>query len=306
MKRLKSGYYENTTIKCKIIYLYSIDNMNTINYLSDSKFGKSMEYMDLKIKTLLINGIIYRGEWNVPLILPKKPKFYGSMESAIEYISENKYLVIYKTNKPLRLLDLSLNDENIESIKYFFLEYLMNKFPNQSTDIKMIYIFIQIAFGLIKNNMTYLNLCELDPSLIYNYAKVNNIKKKDINLLEKIMTVHIFDTTIIPTRVSTKGIDKMIMRKMAQFCEPLNIDGCFHNNKNTYDKISACKIFSQYFTGTLCVPPELTIFKPILNLKVIETLKKKNNKYHNINIHRDQNRYKYKKYLAKNKMFNKL
>ena len=103
--------------------------------------------------------LLYRGEEPTKHVLMKRPRFYGTLESANAYLKENPIyeLHTYRVKRPLRVLDLTATPKNsmnfslyLNSIKEQSLTYQKDRDRSffELDTIELIRALANIAYGL--------------------------------------------------------------------------------------------------------------------------------------------------------------
>lgn len=265
--------------------------MQDYRHNSDLKDNLDSNYLGKMIRVKKIKGYIYRGDTHTNLVVSLKPKFYGTYESATEYIKNGNYLKRYTTIKELTLLDIS-NDNNIENTINFFKNL---KYDENELIIKMSIIMLQILFGQIEIN-TKVDKMGLTDDLISDYFLKNNISNENIKIFLKIINDVIVKDNISPSRCSIRSLDQLLMMNLKILLSSFKIDGIFYVYKMKYNnKTSLCRIVNKYYNGNTCVPSEICIFNPSEVLGGVIIWKKINDNY--ITISRQN---KYSRYIKKN------
>jgi hypothetical protein len=120
----------------------------------------------------------------------------------------------------------------------------------------------------------------------YNITSVVfDIFQKDMkNLINNKSMGNVKQDDIVPSRMSIKSLDKMVVANLARILSPLGIHGLLYIRSADYNnvkegKILMCKLidrihFDSGKTGKTCVPTEICIFEPYKQLKYIDTIKK--------------------------------
>lgn len=248
------------------------------------------EFFGQKIITKIINGYIYRGDEHTNLVLSKSPKFYGTKESALEYTENRKYLKRYKTITPLRLLNLS-PENNIENIHNFFKNFLIDHptLLNKQLDIKISFIVLQVMFGLINNNkVDKVGMAQED---IIKYFKNKNISDSNSRIF--LFIINRLLKRKIPSRCSIRSIDKMLMINLKNILAFMNIDGIYYINNDVKDNNLLCKFVNIFYGkgADTCTPTEICIFDPANKLGGVIMWQKTNNKLIPLNKNNKYNRY---------------
>jgi len=248
----------------------------TTNYKYNSLLNKDekTEYFGQHIITKIIDGYIYRGDEHTTLVLSKSPKFYGTKESAMEYIVNGNYLKRYKTMKKLTLLNISAGN-NVKNIIDFFMNFLLKhqKLQKMLLDVKISFIIIQALFGIVENNR--IHKLDLNDNDITNYFKTKKISDVTTKLFLKIIN-HIIKKTV-PSRCSIRSIDKLLMNNLMNILLFMKIDGVYYINTATGGNL-LCKEVNKYYKKNVesCVPTEICIFNPGNNLGGVVMWKKTN------------------------------
>lgn len=274
-------------------YIDCLTDLDIMNNLVDVKF------LDNILNMLSLNGYIYRGDSHNATVLNKHPRFFGSRDSALKYIysSDNFFLKRYKTVGTLQILNLTPTHDNIINIKNLFdrikTTYIAKK--QNTTELDVTYVLVQLIFGLIDDNISKLNMNNLTMRDIVRYLQnvrrkynitsvVFDIFYKDImNLINYKSMGNVRQMDILPSRISIKSLDKMVVANLSRILSPLGIHGLLYIRSADYNnvkdgKILMCKLidrihFDNGKTGRTCVPTEICIFKPYKQLKYIHTIK---------------------------------
>lgn len=267
-----------------------------INYKHNSLLSKDVEteYFGLNIITKIINGYIYRGDEHNALVLSKSPKFYGTKESAMEYIVDGEYLKRYRTIGKIRLLNITAG-QNTENIINLFKNYLIghNLLKHLQIDIKISYIIIQAMFGLSKDGT--IDKAGLADDDIIKYFKKQKIIDANTKIFMKIINNIIKRT--IPSRCSIRPIDQLLMMNLRDILSFMKIDGIYYINTNTTGKNLLCKTIDKYYgeNADTCTPTEICIFDPANKLGGVVMWKKTHN-----NLILIDKKSKYSRYIKNN------
>jgi hypothetical protein len=273
-----------------------------MDYLTDSDITHDLHnihFLDNELNILHLDGYIYKGDSHNLLMLDKHPRFFGSRECALKYIysSDSFFLKRYKTVGNLKILNVTPTHDNIVNIQKFFarIKLAYNVKDHATNELDITYILLQLVFGLIDNNITNLNMNGLTMKDIIKYLQkmrrkynitstVFDIFQKDItNLINNKSMGNVRQDDVVPSRMSIKSLDKMVVANLARILSPLGIHGLLYVRSTDYNnvkegKILMCKLidrmhFDNGKTGRTCVPTEICIFEPYKQLKYINTIK---------------------------------
>lgn len=236
------------------------------------------------LEIILINGYIYRGDLHTHTTrLLYKPRFFGSYESCIKYFKYVKstfYIKKYKTLSDVKLLNLSLNEDNKKKVINLFKNVLFPVLKNKYSyipenilqiEIKISFILLQIFFGFIPNFYYNLDLLDLTPEFIINYFKKLSLKQSYLDFLLLLITEYKNDKSILPSRSTFDYFDKLLIKKLYFLLKPLDIDGCCYVENNNYNQNNLCNIIADKLEiKSLCPPTELCIFNPIKFVKFVK------------------------------------
>lgn len=262
------------------------------NFLTNKDLEENIEVHhdlhNLRIKKLF--GYIYRGDLHNNFVLSIDPKFYGSLESASEYLlTEGNIMKRYTTIRQLNILDLSDVDNNFSNImKFFENEFIYvsseeNKIEKNLLEKKIMVILLQICFGIMIDNK--LRMYNTNHEEITKYLNDKKISDSDIKLLffvEKIFSKQSdVQTDTIGSRFGMRIFDKLLMKLLKCHLTKYKIDGVLYIEKQNIDKSKTlCNRFNKLLklSASMCPPSEICIFNPSIVLGGIQMWIIKNNK----------------------------
>lgn len=232
-------------------------------YINDDDLLNDIDdnYMGLNISVKKVYGYIYRGDTHKYLTVPREPRYFGTRRSAIAYVRDNEYIKRYTTVKKIKLLNLSSNEKNNVRILNFF-KQILNKESQYYTkeDVKICLILMQIFFGILIDNLSKLDLFDMEINDIFAYFAKYDIPEG--KLLREIFTNKEKYSHILPSRASVAIYDKLFAKKMNMILKQYHIDGFFIVQK-PITKDHMCQFLEiGYYDGNLCVPTEICIFNP--------------------------------------------
>jgi hypothetical protein len=321
------------------------------NYINPSDVNESI--INIKIDKYTLNivnlyGYIYRADvhqigYTIDNIfdtinnknINDSNAFFGDRQSAIKYLYDNNYLKKYITKKPIKLISLNNSIENINLIKDFFKNYLMNlSVYKDDLIIKVTYILLQISYGLIDGDVSNIDLCDLSIDTITNYLKNAQNQRKNkavndrtINLFKKIVTEFSKEKPM-SSRISIAELDAVSMTFLSKILKPYDINGIWsYTDKSTYTDNTICMVVNKLHyesdsTSISCVPSDMCIFNPIYLIKLIDIKQRRGNelidismstiksnklmKRHNININHYQKSLYKDQYVKYKKRYNNI
>lgn len=254
---------------------------------------KRQDMYNLRIKKLF--GYIYRGDLHKNIVLSINPKFYGSLESASEYLlKEGNIMKRYTTIRQLNILDLSNIDDNFQNIiKFFEDEFIYantegNRSDAELLEKKIMMILLQICFGVMINNK--LRMYDTNHDEIKNYLNSRDIADSDIEILffiEQIFSEQSDKpTNTVGSRFGVRIFDSLLMKLLRNHLAKYKIDGVLYIEKQNIDKSKTlCDKFGKLLNSlaTMCPPSEICIFNPSIVLGGVQMWKIVNNKMVKIN-----------------------
>jgi hypothetical protein len=243
------------------------------------------EHSNLKISTILLNGYIYRADSHANPIALSVPKFFGTYESAIEYLNNGDFLKKYSTMGAIRILNLSCTTaKSKKNLRKFFKRTLIKKLAKYYKTIskveliqmiKFTYVLLQLFF-CIGNNVLDLDGIQIND--LYEYADVNKISKSNIDILKYIVDMY---DKVDHVRMSIRPFDKLIANNLFYLLSPLGLKGFTiivqNDNGRMYDN-TICNKLNTIYSGNTCVPTEICIFNPKESLVLMNIHKKVSNK----------------------------
>ena len=281
------------------------------------------------INIILLNGNIYRTDDHTSLVLRKFPAFFGSYESAIEYIQNGFYIKKYKIKRELKIILLDETMNNVTLIQNMF-QYMINKNKMNNIKIKLEYILIQVLYGIILDKFSNIDLCgmsfdEIHKNLISECKKIEvdakrKIEESSIETFIDILKMYSTRNDIKPSRVSLRYLDQTLMYLMSETFKSydgiyyhkkemnknMNIKSDDHSDKGNNDLcyIVNKELYEKNTKGYTCVPSEICIWHPQNDLDIVDINKYENGKFvlQNMNHHKNVKRYMKKKHWNNKKL----
>lgn len=260
---------------------------------------------DTQLKVFKMSNYIFRGDTHTNPVLSDDPKFYGTLTSAFNYAKP--YLKIYQPTKELKLLSLNFTAANVVRIANMFKDLIgFYKYHNEPGHVKVLqilYIFLQINFGLIVPPEGHLSpyFCALNK-MGFTSEEIRD----EITLYSGHKTcgdfvyllLHACDTNqnirldsgeevnprqLIGSRVSIRPMDQWIVSQLKIYLPYFfGIDGIvFDDSSMVQDVPFVCKFATKYYKAETCVPTEVVIFSPSTSLTLLDILTK--NLYNQVN-----------------------
>jgi hypothetical protein len=251
--------------------------------INESETVKTIDKYELYVVN--IDGIIYRSDRHEGSLLRTEPAFFGDYEAAAKYLYDESYIKAYKTRSPVTLL--SLDKKNIERIKRFFKEYLINHDEHKDA-VKVTYVMLQIFYGMIDGLFENLDLWGLSLDNIYEYFRNLRIKKpkdrvypEDFKLFSMMVNRYTKED-VLPSRCSIRKFDRILMNNLKRIFGRYGIGGiwyskpvlsdaelpkrlCMRVNRDHYDKDKE---------EPSCVPSEIGIFNPADTLELMKMMQR--------------------------------
>lgn len=250
-----------------------------------------------ELKVFIMSHLIFRGDSHNNPVLSEDPKFYGTLTSAFNYASP--YLKIYQPVKELRLLSLNFTATNVQRINNMFQDligyFTASQQQNNVRDLQILYIFLQINFGLIVppvghtspyfygiNKMGYSNDGIRDA--IRHYTRSDSASAFVFNLLNACDTNQniplngrqISARQLIGSRMSIRPMDQWIVAQLKIYLPHFfTIDGIiFDDTSMTQNLPFVCRFATEVYGGETCVPTEVCIFTPRTSLALLSMVTK--------------------------------
>lgn len=252
---------------------------------------------DTELKVFNMSKYIFRGDNHENPVLSEDPKFYGTLTSAFNYA--NPYLKIYQPVKVLKLLSLNFTATNVQRINNMFQDligyFTNNNQPDHVQVLKILFICLQINFGLIVppaghlspyfcaiNKMGFSNddirdainhYCNSASSADFVYSLLNAC---DTNQNIRLGENEISARELIGSRTSIRPMDQWIMSQLKVYLPNFfGIEGIvFDDSSMAQDLPFLCRFATAHYGGETCVPTEIVIFSPRVNLRLLAIVTK--------------------------------
>lgn len=256
------------------------------DYLKDENLNDvAIEYKPYNLRINKLYGYIYRGDTHKNIVMSSEPRFYGSLESSVEYLlKDGDIMKRYTTMKKLTILDLSNIDNNFKNIMRFFEEKFISEKSNryETEEIilekKIMVILLQVCFGIILNHK--LNLYGIEKSQLVNYFDQKGIDRTDAEVVFFIKEIFSMENSTVPSRLSVRTYDKLLMKLLRKYLKKYNIDGIMYIEPIVDDSNKLlCVRFNKFLksNASMCTPTEVCIFEPSKNLGAIKMWELKKN-----------------------------
>ncbi len=270
-----------------------VNNQSII--LQNENFRIQGNFRDTELKVFKMSNYIFRGDTHTNPILSEDPKFYGTLSSAFKYAKP--YLKIYQPVRELKLLSLNFTASNVQRINNMFQDLIafFNNKPDHVQVLKILFIFLQINFGLIVpaavnsspyfyliNKMGYSN--EGIRDAIMHYTGSHDSSKFIYDLLNACDTNQnitfggrqISARQLIGSRMSIRPMDQWIVSQLKLYLPHFfGIDGIVFDDSSMAQNFPfVCKFANEIYRAETCVPTEVVIFSPSTSLALLKMVTK--------------------------------
>ena len=254
----------------------------------------------VEVETVALDGTVYRGDTHTMSMLRQKPTFFGDYESVSKYLQPGSFLKTYETKRPLRLLNLSPSSDNVRRIRDLFDGLLgqARSSPETEFKIRITFLMLEVAYGMVDGTMDKLDLMDLDPDAVVSYLRreygaEDQMVARFAQILGKYRRAD-----ILPSRCSLRRIDKALMANLRDLLSAYHVDGIWYSEElvvvaDGEPRRRLCIVVNEELYGETtdkltCVPSEIGIFSPADSLRIVKMQRFVNGELVEVSVERER------------------